>query len=609
MATYTERDLMKSIIMESADGGATWRPNTAPFSKGPLAMSSLLIAGHSFTDPMAGVVGSGVYRPDHSMIRRALQSLGLQEDQVRHLGVSGGAVLAHDGYTFSSINYGTGGWYNIIRDINPRRSAAPQEGGTPPVFFCWGINDVNLWGFDSPDLAHFQVALEHAFRTLISRVRCVHVYEQDSATVVLGGAGWTTGIVNTTASSLGTYARTATNGNTATITVPSWFEGGTVVFGTWTHPTLNGTWTFTVDGVAAGSINTAEDRVDNGTAVISPICKRFTGLSAGAHTIVATASNITGALPFDWWGIESRTMHNPVVLATCPHYPSYSNPSGSDEAVDAYNTALDTMVDEFENVGIADIGRVMDTDLGIAASTDDGLHPGEAGSADCAAEIRRAFQSLSVGEADFSTTSRSFDGAALPLHRIRKLSGVSTYIHQAGIAGAPVAAAITFRRIYWIPISVTTPCFIDSMVVECSASAVGGTLRSAIYHDHHGYPTYRLHGSDFTAAFGVGVLFMVQPGGAASDWVQIPYVGRYWMALSLDNASGTPSIYRTNVGATELIGRQTVSLTLSGGPQACITQTASYAGGTLPNSPFVTGATMSGETSSPFLFARVVNLA
>jgi hypothetical protein len=161
---------------------------------------------------------------------------------------------------------------------------------------------------------------QDALRMALSRLRAAEVYEPDHTALTFGGS-WAGPILGPSVSG-STVAQGAKNPTlvnaSVTFNVPNNFPGGAVSFNVASTQgnTGGGVWTFTVDGVSAGTMT----QVATPTSPrIKPayFCKRFTGLTAGRHQIVATMTTLETNTYFDNFVIEA--IDPPIVVLFTPH--------------------------------------------------------------------------------------------------------------------------------------------------------------------------------------------------------------------------------------------------------------------------------------------------
>jgi hypothetical protein len=190
---------------------------------------------------------------------------------------------------------------------------------------------------------------------------------------------------------------TSTNGNATQISV----TGTSITVGYISRFGLGdgGTLTVKVDGNTQGTIDTSFGTASNfnnggaGAARYVPMAIRYTGFSAGSHTVnisLTSATNTIGQIVFVCGNFEgagpSVYLCGPYKLANYNVSPPYNN--GSDAAVDAYLAAVKAIRDE----AVADGRNVffcntMEYFLVASNIDSDQIHPNNAGHA----HIRDAF--------------------------------------------------------------------------------------------------------------------------------------------------------------------------------------------------------------------------
>jgi hypothetical protein len=340
-------------------------------------VNKLTVFGHSYG------IGQGASSTDD---RFTTKLAGLLHAQENNQAVAGARLSWH------ASGNGIGGYETVLQGITNSRSFAPYQANDTSYLFMYGINDLAELG--SSNLTPFDSAL----RTIIARSRAGAIFESETAANITFSGTWVTA-GNCFSSCSGTaYKQDATNGDTFTVNVPADFPGGTVDVGFIANS--NGTGavsTFTVDGGAAGSIDTRNAEAPGGHA--TGLVKRFTGLSAGAHTIVGTTSSVTGTLNVDYWQIESPNPPLTIVpLSPKPaNYSAYSVSSfqPNDADIDTLNTHVKSVVSEFDsNVIAPDLTNVLGKKSANFAA--DGLHPNDQGYAIIASTIYQAITKASV---------------------------------------------------------------------------------------------------------------------------------------------------------------------------------------------------------------------
>jgi hypothetical protein len=179
-----------------------------------------------------------------------------------------------------------------------------------PLYLMWfGNNDLAASPITSAT-SHLKERFLAPARLSIARFRCAEIFEDTHTSCVYGGT--MTQIFSTATASGGSARQYAALNSTVTIHTPENFPGGVIDLGFIFGGTTGATppvLTFTVDGVAAGTLSPPSVY----TATFNGMPKRFTGLAAGRHTIVAQITTMgTGTVYFDWWGVEAPDP--PVVL-------------------------------------------------------------------------------------------------------------------------------------------------------------------------------------------------------------------------------------------------------------------------------------------------------
>lgn len=309
-----------------------------------------------------------------------------------------------------------GGWAHIYRYIAP-----PATGGSETnkymisnrdlVVLWFGNNDLAQLGPPGADLEPFTVSLE----ACISRARAAMILEENNATVTFPTGSWTrygAGVVERGGSNLlyasGGYYQAAISGSVRVVT-PSDFQGGTIALAFIVATDGSGAaMNFTVNGVAAGSLDTRNKNAhDYGTSPSSgtnlnpnTVIKRFTDLPPGANTIVATMTAGT-LFAFDCWWIEAAIPPLVVVvggwetddsvplfdfydLAGFPYVPVAGDIAGMDAAMQA---VVDTFDDD---VMLVEINSHLNRDRKYFSP--DHIHLSDRGHAIVAEQIAQAVQ-------------------------------------------------------------------------------------------------------------------------------------------------------------------------------------------------------------------------
>ncbi len=277
--------------------------------------------------------------------------------------------------------------------VHRARVAAPWREPFRDYGFLSGINDVG-------NITLTATGYANVVKAIISRLRSCSVFEHGHASVALTGGSWSSGSATSNWEVSGNdWATNSSAAGIVTITVPSWFPGGTIALGVACKSnssavlTDGADWSASVDGGAAVTLVTRSgDTFYKASGAYNPRVLRLTGLAAGAHTIVLSITALTGAAIFDYWQVEAPSGSRPIVaVATCPRLPAtgYSNfatgltQTTGDTAVEAQNVAVRAMVTEFDDhVVIAEVDAAFGrTDLPLSAGNyyglfaADSLHP------------------------------------------------------------------------------------------------------------------------------------------------------------------------------------------------------------------------------------------
>jgi len=270
----------------------------------------------------------------------------------------------------------TGGWKHVFTEL-PRTSGREQI-----VLFHYGLNDIAAAGLLG---APFEEAFQSALTAVVSRVRAApgSIKAANDASIAWS-AGWTydSGAI------FGVPVKYSfTSGNTYTITTPANFPGGTVCIDLLTAVDDGAVHTFTLDGVAVGSIDT---KGNSGGVQITPSVFRIPGVDMGSHTIVGTISGLTASVTrTEVLGWHYEDAPSPlVVLIKQPKaikYTAYSNPGRpTDAAVDSINSIIDTVAASFgANVVTVDLDGAFTKQQALFmyydGLTSDWIHPGPLG--------------------------------------------------------------------------------------------------------------------------------------------------------------------------------------------------------------------------------------
>jgi hypothetical protein len=348
------------------------------------AIHTLDSVGHSY------MVGGGAAKDDFGFVREFAKMLRVTN--LRQFGVQGAVTCWN-----TANGTGDGGYpLTLQEDKRVNSNANGYMPGAQLVLLMTGLNDLAALG--SQNLRPFQEAL----RSIIARKCAAAVFEDTDASVVYGGT--TSNLASTTVNS-GSSVRQMNVGSTATISVPSTFPGGSVSVHFFASflAAAGCKVNFTVDGVAAGSLDTGSIVCDVANSKSNNVVKRFTNLAPGAHTIVCTVAGDTTY--FDCWEIEANPLDGPLLMWVAqPRCPSYSlwnswthGPSAgtdpmNDASVVALRAATDAVMADFPQRAIKiDVDSIFNKAIGYFG-TDQG-HPNNVGHSVIAEECLKALGS------------------------------------------------------------------------------------------------------------------------------------------------------------------------------------------------------------------------
>lgn len=304
------------------------------------------------------------------------------------------------GANFMGGAVNNGGWVNVVQNVTRSRTAAPYLSPTNMAAIQLGQNDLTWTDGGNTN------QVKHTLRTIISRYRAAAVFEAEAASgsgITYGGT-WTNQGSSSTANSGSGYKQATANGATYTISVPSDFPGGTVTVGLiGVTGTAGATHTYTVDGngshASCTSFGCSFNTKAASTGIIAGsagLTVRFTGLSAGAHTIVGTVGSITTSTGVDYWQIEAPQPPLVAVLnvARILNYSAYGATVNDTDVTDL-NTAMQQVVSEFDSSVV-----YVDVDSAInktpAYFYPDGGHFNDWGNAVIAATVYKAALNANV---------------------------------------------------------------------------------------------------------------------------------------------------------------------------------------------------------------------
>lgn len=478
-------------------------------------------------------------------------SLDIEHTNWQNYAVSGARVTTEGA--------STGGYERALRRINKPQRGGPYVADGGAALFCYGINDMGLNGVTT----QVRTAFIHAMRTLISLWRASVIYENNFqvGTRSSYGAGFAAVAASYTTNGSAHWATTTTNAN-FTLTLPSDYQGEPVsILLVGAGGTSGGVVTWSGTAGVTGTTSTS-DIMPSAAVTHSPVIKRVTNLTAAnaGQTIVGTVTSLDGggAVMLDCWWLEALAAP-PVLVCNVSKltaagytgsYPSWAGTEGSRDAdVDTWNADLRTLVAEFDSmVQIADI----DSALAKTYYSSDGLHPDERGAAriaDACRDAMRRFTPTSDSPTFNINPSAPRTGGTLKPH----LSGQwYTADHQ------PPPSAVTRNLdaagVLWaIPFWITNPRErITRLALEKTAATAAGTIRWGLYDDlgWSGYPKERVAEATaasgaLTTGTGAGILLSPTSGNGSINQYMDP--GLYWLAL-LTVTVGTGVVLRSIQG-------------------------------------------------------------
>lgn len=258
--------------------------------------------GHSYT-----VLGGNASAIDtmSTFTRRFAAALDIPSEEVELWGKIGAAAGSpSDGSDTDAPGIGVvlrhhfpNHWYTAARTAYQASRAKPALS-----LITLGYNELSR---DTATLA--AASMKHGLRTLISRMRASHLYNDDASVFAYGGGHWSTPAY--AFGTAGTSHKTTTNADSFTLTLPTDFLGGVVgiclVANKNLQPTLNGTInnsvttlvvsTNTSKGTVAGNDLNAGDVILIGTEQIllgaTADHLTFTGCTRAHNSTVAASHN------------------------------------------------------------------------------------------------------------------------------------------------------------------------------------------------------------------------------------------------------------------------------------------------------------------------------
>jgi hypothetical protein len=260
----------------------------------------------------------------------------------------------------------TGGWREVAQLAIGRVRARLGS------LAAWAQVISNDWGVNEPgaDIPGMVIA----YRAVLCMERLGARFQSADASVsTVGGTLQSANLIYTGDRVIGFNA----NGNTVTDVVPASFPGGEVDLFFIGSDTKGGILSFTVDGVAAGTLDIRTTTLKVGKFCLAVM--RLPGLSAGAHTIVSTLSsmNVGGGPYHDSWGVLAPVPPLAIINGVTPTGAKFTAPNRQT----ALNTALASLAAEFPaaEVKFYDRDALIPDQATFDAFMNDGTHPTDEG--------------------------------------------------------------------------------------------------------------------------------------------------------------------------------------------------------------------------------------
>jgi hypothetical protein len=468
--------------------------------------------------------------------------------------------------TFSVNN--TGGWTRVFQNEIGWRFGT---GGYPYVsqngayFLGWGINDVGFNGQNTQN----NTAYQNAMRAVISRCRMSTLYDDDAASGIAYGAGFTSVPFSWDTSSGNSYREaTTTTSATVTITLPADYHGETVAICWLSKPgVLGGTITYSGTAGVTGTTSTSNILPATLTAGRIPVVRRITNLTAAnaGQTIICTVTAIDagGVVDFDGFWLESA-FPPPVLVCntarlTTAGYTAYVSGIGDADVV-TFNAVLTSLAAEFDGmVQIVDIDSAINKDA--LALQSDGLHPSELGAARIADATLTALARINPASAYGPSSQLNVPNLALTPVMAPKISG---FWYTSPAYGTPptTGCAATAGDLTATPIYISEGNDrLANWSVETLTGTTAATVMFGIYDDHgfSGGPKYLFANPCATAVTlltGAGVFNSAGSGnGSLGNLLVEP--GLYWLAMLVVTA-GTGSVtFRSLKGPCDFMPNMT----------------------------------------------------
>lgn len=594
--------------------------------------------GHSYFDPVSGVSTStlsttgGLVNSDQSLFKQSLAALGLSEAKVINYACSQSCIIMDN---TGSPTGSKGGHVQTLQSYSPINIRQGQAGKMAPwtsniglTVLLWGINDIQAFAGGSQDGLYRKNYIE-AWRTVFSRVRSGAVYEAltDTNTAFsgggLGGGTWSS-VASTTVNSGTGFARTSTVGATATISIPSDYDGGAIaLLFIGRKGLLGGQANITIDGVLVDTINTSNVTADStslqGTAVSGGslvLTRRYFPAAFQAHTIVITTTGIDANFDYNCYQIEAKE-GGPIIYATTNRLRTYAGGVNHDNDILVWNQMLrDFVNNEFSgpieewNLDAAINESLATNTMNNERISYDTIHLSELGSRYGAAALLDAYIRLNFKFPFPQTTTNQRDTIGSGFYIPQAPTVPNQYLYP-GTLTSSAASALTAggTKIYFVPIVITRPCTLSNVVFD-SQTVGTGSLRLGLYHDKgnvvatagtvQGPFQLMYDWGDFASTAATPSVYAIPAGQG-----KIVVPGVIWLAV-LVKAASTASCTRLTGG------HPYVNSSSFGNPRpgngACYVATFGAAQGTLPISINPLNSTQGTDPNCPFVALSVATV-
>lgn len=577
--------------------------------------------GHSWLQNATGPSGDQTGRTD-SLFRAALD---IEYNNWQNHGMNGARIC---GSNISSPLRHAGGWVKVAQACGITGRAAPYAPDGGATLFVYGINDLGTYGGQTTAV---RTTMVDTHRACISRARASVVYPvTDSHWAFTNWTLQATGLEQSSSGSTRSIAVTTTNN--ATLTLPSDYAGETIAIAWLLRPgataatvTYSGTAGVTGTFYSGGGGQSAGEHAFTVSRIYAAGTNnagaKLTSANAG-QTIIMTCTSLdaSGIAFVDSAWLESKTP-GPVIVcnvaksATGSGYGYYNafyntwsatstrSESAMDADVDSYNSALATMVGEFDGmVQIADMDAALNPGgvKGVTTNTNDGIHPNEIGAGPIVDAMVRARNRLTPPAGAFGETL-SFNTPSARASNVRRARFPGYYQRPELYSPAYTTYTPVALEMYAFPFVITEgrDQYARMGLVCTTVGTVAPTLRWGVYDNiqqETNYPRNLMAGLDpnFSSAYSSATTPAATSvrdsptftGGF--NWLSDP--GLYWLVIKIETA-GTGQVWQAMTGQSPYL-----PWTNSTGTTTTLFncwKLTSQATGVMPNT-FPTGAVLTG---------------